>query len=669
MTTEPEVWKSDGLTPEQELLVRQHLVEVAASAAFAGSRRATDFLLLVVAHALAGDFEALRERMIGAEMFGRPIDYDTGSDSVVRVKATEVRRKLAQFYSEKTNPTVRIELPSGSYVPRFGFALTGPSAHSIVGASAPPIGETALIVDPDLTSGDAEAPAAESADSEVKTQGIWHYVRDKSRILLSRRFGAWVGLGLLLLGVGYGLKRWLVDTRETTLIHSVAVLPLENHSGVPAQEYFADGMTKELVTDLAQMSSLRVTPVATVMNYKGTGKSPGEIAHELSVDGVVQGTVLREGNFVLITVRLTNAKTNHVIWMHAYVRDLKTELVWQGEVAQTIAKEINLGVAPDKQVRFRQDRPVDSVAQDLYLHGMYLLEAEDCTNAADFFRAAINVSFAYPQAQASLAFCDGHLGETDRVDSVDAFSMQKIEAATAAELDDSLADGHAELANAAINLNWDWATAATEFRRALQLSPKSASIHEEYERYLLRIGRVREATAEIQRNEDMDPFSSRLYHLEGSIFYYCRQYDQALLLIDKVRTLDIPSPNWHFLLGEIYAEKGKYADSIAEFSRAGSRPQAVGHLGNTYARAGKVDDAMAQIPHLEESVKNEGIGRYEIAIVYAGLGKKEEAFKWLEEAYKARDEGLTYLKIDPCLDPLRSDPRFDDLLSRIGLAQ
>jgi tetratricopeptide (TPR) repeat protein len=139
--------------------------------------------------------------------------------------------------------------------------------------------------------------------------------------------------------------------------------------------------------------------------------------------------------------------------------------------------------------------------------------------------------------------------------------------------------------------------------------------------------------------------------------------------VEKVRTLDIPPPNWHMLLGEIYAEKGQYADSISEFLHAGTRPQALGHLGNVYARAGRVDDAMSTIAQLEDTVKNEGIGRYEIALVYAGLGKKNEAFKWLEESYRTHDEGITYIKVEPCLDPLRGDPRFDDLLSRVGLTQ
>ena len=661
-----EIWKSDGFTPDEILKVHRHLEEVVASPSFATSKRASDFLQLVVGHALEGDFEALRERMIGAEMFGRPINYDTGSDSVVRVKATEVRRKLAQFYSEKDDHGVRIELPSGSYVPRFCFEpIKLPSDGQVT--EFPPHTEqpNKQRFQPVALKAEAERAHSQTKDDAAFPSAMWRKAAAtwRSSPLLM------VGFAVLMVTVAFAVTRWVLIPRMAASVHSIAILPLENHSGVPEQEYFADGMTKELADDLSQTSSLHVAPVTSVMSYKGTSKPLQEIARELSVEGVVQGSVLREGGLVLVSVRLTNVKTNNVIWAHTYIRELTTALAWQGEVAETIAKEIDHSVTPKAQAHFERNRPVDPAAQDLYLHGKYLLESEDCTNAADFLSAAINIDFNYPQAQASLAFCDGHLGETDRIDSIDAFAMQKIEAQKSVELDDSLADGHAELANAAINLNWDWATAGTEFRRALELAPKSASIHEEYERYLVRTGRERETMAEIQRNEDMDPFSSRLYHLEGLILYDCRQYDQALMLIQKVRTLDIPQPNWHFLLGEIYAEKGDYANSLAEFLHAGTRPQANGHLGNMYARENKVDDAMELISHLEDSVRTEGVGRYEIALVYAGLGKKDEAFKWLEEAYKARDEGLTYLKIDPCLDPLRSDPRFNDLLSRVGLTQ
>ncbi|WP_255551193.1 hypothetical protein [Granulicella sp. dw_53] len=637
------------------------------SPAFAGSKRAQDFLQLVVGHALVGEYDSLRERMIGAEMFGRPIDYDTGSDSVVRVKATEVRKKLAQYYLEASSSPVRIELPSGSYVPKFGFSpvetvevVPGPSSAAALTSPWTPEAASERTGEAGI-----KLPSAIPDASIVLPRSVvWQRA---ARAFLTRRV-LWIGLVLLAVAAYFGVRRYF-GSGDAIPIHSIAILPMENHSGIPSQEYFADGMTNELVSDLSQVSTLSITPVATVMNYKGTRKTAAEVGRALSVDGVVEESIMREGSRVLIYVSFTAVKTDHVIWFHSYVRDLKTALAWQGEVSHAIVKEINLAVTPQAQTRYRANRPIDAVAQDLFLHGKYLLEAEDCANAADYFRAALNIDFNYPQAQAALAFCDGHLGESDRIDSSDAFLMQKVEATRAIELDSSLAEGHAELANAYINLNWDWAAAGTEFRRALELSHKSASIHEEYERYLVRTGRVRETLSEVQKNEDLDPFSSRLYHLEGFILYYCRQYDQALLLIEKVRTLDIPAPNWHLLLGEIYAEKGSYADSISEFSRAGTRPQALGHLGNVYARSGKTDAATAVISQLEDTVKNEGIGRYEIALVYAGMGKKAEAFKWLEESYRTHDEGITYIKVEPCLDPLRGDPRFDDLLSRVGLTQ
>lgn len=650
---------TEELSPSQVQQIRYHLHEVLASPAFAGSKRAQSFLQLVVGHALEGDYDSLRERMIGAEMFGRPIDYDTGSDSVVRVKATEVRKKLQQFYLESPSTDVRIELPSGSYVPKFGFPAIEVPGSPASAAVADPVSSPFT---PEQTIAGSFAVAADSASSAHLP--FWRRVVGA----VQSRPALWLAVAVVLAAAFFGGRRYLA-TRDTTPIHSIAILPIENFSGVPADDYFADGMTEELVSDLGQTTKLPVSPVTAVTSYKGSRKSATEAGRELNVDGVVQISLMREGSRVLIYVWFTTVKTNHVIWFHSYVRDFKTAATWQGEVSHAMVTEIGQALTPEAQARYRRGRPVDAVAQDLFLHGKYLLEAEDCSNAADYFRAALNIDFNYPQAQAELAFCDGHLGETDRVDSLDAFLNQKMEATRAIELDSSVAEGHAELANADINLNWDWTAAGIELRRAIELSRTSGSIHEEYERYLVRTGRVGETLAEVQRYQDLEPFSSRLYHLEGIILYYCRRYDQAKLLMERVRMLDIPPPNWHMLLGEIDAEQGTYAESITEFLHAGTRPQALGHLGNVYARAGRVDDAMSMIGQLEDTVKNEGVGRYEIALVYAGLGNKTEAFKWLEESYRTRDEGISYIKVDPCLDPLRGDPRFNDLLSRMGLAQ
>jgi tetratricopeptide (TPR) repeat protein len=251
----------------------------------------------------------------------------------------------------------------------------------------------------------------------------------------------------------------------------------------------------------------------------------------------------------------------------------------------------------------------------------------------------------------------------------EAFSRQKAEALRAIELDDSLPEGHAELANTAMTLDWDWATAETQFNRALELNPNSAPIHEKYAFYLARTGQLSKALAEVERGVDLDPVTWHSFHAEGFICYFARHYDDALSLIQRVRALNINPPDWSFLRGDVYVEQGKFSESIAEFLKSGAGPDSLGHLGNTYARAGRIDDARKTIARLEQHVQKNGVGRYEIALVYAGLGNRQQAFKWLEDAYAAHDVGLLYLRIDPCLDPLRSDPRFDDLVRRVGLTK
>ena len=646
----------DVLNPDQAELVREHLKMVLESRAFAGSKRAQEFLQLIVGHALDGNFEGLTERMIGSEMFGRPIGYDTGNDSVVRVKATEVRKKLAQFYIEADGKTaVRIELPAGSYVPRFQFdSLQGaehPPSEAVPAPSVQPVAAQPIVEEP--VPGAAEAAIAPAAP-----------------ISPANRSWFLAALIAIVLGVvGYfSYQGWYLASNAGSGIRSIAILPLANLSGDPTQVYFADGMTEELITDLGQVPNLRVISMTSAMTYRDTNKTLPEIARELSVDGVVEGGVLRDGNHVRISVQLIDARSDRPIWVHTYVRDLMSVIAWQGEVAQAIAEQIRIEVTPQQQSRFARNRPIDPEAQDLYLHGSALLEAEDCKNAVDFFHAALDKYPNYAQAHAALAFCDGRLGESGRLNSKEAFSLQRIEAERAVELDPLLPEGHAELANADLALNWDWASAAAEFHRALELNPNSASIHQEYELYLVRVGQLPEALEQVKRSEELDPESGRLYHLHGFIFYFSHQYDEALSLIQKVDGMDIKPPSWTYLLGEIYLEKGRYADSIAEFLKSGDRPQTLGHLGNAYGRAGHIEAARRMIPQLEEYVKSQGIGRYETALVFVGMGDKNNAFKWLQEAYQAREIGITYLKIDPCLDPLRSDPRFAELLQRVGLA-
>lgn len=657
MSSADPVSEPDDLSPERVALVRKHLREVTASQPFLGSKRAQDFLQLIVEHALAGRFDNLRERMIGAEMFGRPIDYDTANDAVVRVKATEVRKKLAQYYLELTKPPiVRIDIPSGTYVPRFRWETpqAAPEQTPVEPdlQAATPLPETALISSAQQEASLAERPSRALAVERRRIPARWLVI----------------SVGLIVLGVigylGFKVSKRLVGNRA---IHAIAILPLENLSGDPQQEYFADGMTDELITNLGQVSALRVISRTSVMTYKSSKKLLPEIARELGVDAVVEGSVLREGDQVRITAQLIDARTDQHIWAHSYVRDVTSVLALQGEVAQAIADQVSINVTPQEQARLTRARPMDAEAQDLYLLGAHMLNTGEPRKAVEYLQESVDKDPGFAPAHAALANAYGWLGEAGWLPYNEAFVRQKAEASKSIEIDDAFAQGHAELASAEMNLNWAWNTVDGEMKRALALDPNLAAAHANYAFYLERVGRSQEGLAEIKRDLDLDPVSGRSFMNAGFADYFARRYDDALARMQRAYVLEPNPADFFFPLGVIYAEKGMDAKAIQSFQQLGDQPHALGHLGNLYGRMGKAAEARAILPKLQEHVEKNGLGRYEIALVYAGLGDKDDAFAWLEKALTAHDKGLTYLKIDPCLDPLRSDPRFDDLMRRVGL--
>jgi tetratricopeptide (TPR) repeat protein len=364
---------------------------------------------------------------------------------------------------------------------------------------------------------------------------------------------------------------------------------------------------------------------------------------------------------------LIDARTDQHIWAHSYVRDLTSVLAMQGEVAQAIADEVSINVTPQEQARLARARPVNKEAQDLYLLGLHLLNAGDPRKASAYLQEATDKDPNYAPAYAALANAYSWLGEAGWLPYSEAFPKQKAAAVKAIEIDDALPEGHAELASAAMNISWDWATCERELKRALELNPNSASTHAAHGFYLARMGRLPEAIEEVKRDLELDPVSSRSFMNTGFAYYFARQYDDALAQIQRAYSLEPNPPEFLFPFGVIYAEKGMYREAIGEFQKLGDQPHALGHMGNAYARMGRAAEAREMISKLEEHVQKDGLGRYEIALVYAGLGEKDAAFAWLEKSFAARDKGLTYLKIDPCLDPLRSDQRFQDLIRRVGL--
>jgi len=487
--------------------------------------------------------------------------------------------------------------------------------------------------------------------------------------------GILLGLAVVAMTGYAGFKIWSRVSDAPSEIRSIAILPLQNLSGDPGQEYFADGMTEELIADLGQVSALRVISRTSAMTYKGTKKLLPEIASELGVDAVVEGSVVREGNQARITAQLINARTDHHIWARTYTRNMTSVLELQGEVAQAIADAIRIEVTPQEKTRLSRVQPINVEAHELYLQGRQRLNLGDPRGALGLFQKSVDQDPEYAAARAALADSYGWLGESGLMDYAEAFPHQKAEAAKAIALDDALPEGHVELAKAVAILDWDFATAEKEFKRALEINPNAASIYLPYSRYLEKTGRTSEALAETKLALGLDPFSTRAFLSSAYTYYYARRYEQALAQSKRAYELnpghsESPGANEgrdFAQLGMIYAEKGMYEEAVLEFQKLGDHPHALGHLGNAYARMGRAAEARNMITKLREHVKKSGIGPYEIALVYAGLDEKDEAFAWLDQAFAAHDKGLTYLKIDPCIDPLRTDPRYGALVKRVGL--
>ena len=628
------------LAPERINAVRVHLEDVLASDAFAGGRRAQDFLRLVVEHALAGRLDNLRERMLGAEMFGREVGYDTGNDAVVRVKASDVRRRLTAYYrSARIWPTVRIDLPIGSYVPQFEWA---------------PVGEPAA---PATSAG----PGASQPDAEVNGS-----MPARRSGFLFRPWMLLVPAVILLAVAGFIGYRRPKEPAANPQIRSIAILPLQNFSRDPGQDYFADGMTEELTAELGQIGSLRVISRTSSMTYKGTKKPLPEIARELGVDGIVEGSTQREGTHIRITVQLIDGRTDQHIWAQTYDRDMTNVLELESDVARAIADQVLVELTPREQTQLNTTQHVSPEAVELYLQGMQQVNIGNPEKGIQFFRRAVEKDSDYGVAHSALASAYGWMGEAGFMPYAEAFGQEKAEALKAIELGDSRPEPYLELGFAAMDLNWDWAALGENLRRGLELNPNSDAVHWAYASYLTRIGQPEKAIAEAKLATQLDPVSSRSYTNTSFAYYFARKYDDALRQMQQAAALDADQREILFPLGTIYVEKGMYDEGISEFLKLGDAPHALGHLGNAYARAGRTAQARAILPKLKDHIDKTGIGRYEIALIYAGLKDNNSAFDWLEKAYQVRDKGLTYLKIDPCMDNLRSDPRFQSLMNRVG---
>jgi serine/threonine protein kinase/TolB-like protein/Tfp pilus assembly protein PilF len=465
-------------------------------------------------------------------------------------------------------------------------------------------------------------------------------------------------------------------TAGVPAIRSLAVLPLENLSGDPEQKYFAEGMTEELIARLTKLSTVRVISRASMMRYDDTRKSLPQIARELGIDGMVEGSVMRFGDRVRINIQLIYAPRDQHLWAATYERNLKDTQELQADATRDIAGEIKLELSRQQQTSISNARAVDPEAHELYLKGRYFWNKRDqpgFTKAIEYFQQAVAKDPNYAEAYAGLADSNIFmLGYADGPRST-ALRAAKAAAEKALQLDETLAEAHTSLALIATHLGRDWEGSRKHFERAIELNPNYATAHHWYaDIYLAPMGRVDEAVAELHKAQELDPLSSIISTDIGKELIYARRYDEAITQLKKTLEMDSNFGLAHYWLWLAYTESGRYSDAFAELETTRSDPQPLFHLwGRAYleAKSGNKGEARRLLVQLVQERQQQLIDPATFAFIYAALGERDQGFAWLEKAYTSPHSDLSSLKIGPMWDPIRSDPRFGALVRRVGLQQ
>jgi eukaryotic-like serine/threonine-protein kinase len=523
---------------------------------------------------------------------------------------------------------------------------------------------------------DTDSAKAASAKQEVP-----------SRPVMSRRWVAVLAgslVAMLLVAVGLNLERirgWLRGTVERPRIGSLAVLPLENLSRDPEQEYFAEGMTDELITDLAKIGAIRVISRTSVMQYKGTQKSIGQIAKELGVDAVIEGTVLRSGNRVRITAQLVAAPTERHVWAESYERDLSDVLLLQNEVARTIAQQIRVQLTPQQQAQFATNRPLQPEAHEAFLKGKYFanrLSPDGIDKAIHYFNEAINTDPTYGLAYAEMAETYCWATAYQLLPAQEGLAKAKSAALHAIEIDATLGEAHNALAWVKYVHDWDFSGAEEEFKRAINLSPGNANVHLWYGNYLAQAGRFDESITEMNTARSLDPLSPVLGSLAATPLLGSRQYDKAIEQLHKVQELDPNLPLPRMFLQQAYEGKGDFASASNEWQQValgfGEKPEIVNarveKLRRGFTEAGERGYWQTQLEFLIADSKQSPADSYSLALLHARVGDQNRTFQYLEKAFQEHSQDLTlWLLTEPAFDSIRTDPRFQDLLRRMGRTQ
>ena len=487
---------------------------------------------------------------------------------------------------------------------------------------------------------------------------------------------AWKISGLALLAISAIVVVWILRSRSvpSPTIRSLAVLPLESLSSDPSQEYFADGMTDELISDLGQISALRVISRTSMMQYKGARKPLPQIARELNVDAVVEGTVLRSGDQVRITAQLIQASDDRHLWSQSYEGELRDALALQNKVARAIAEQIQINLRPKEQVALRNEKAVNPEAYEAYLKGRYFWNkrtGDGLRKAIDYFNQALEKDSTYAQAYTGLADSYALLGDWEYGGMAPKEAFPKAEAAAtkALQLDDTLGEAHTSLAFCFDLYDWNWDSAEVEFKRAIELNPGYATAHHWYSWHLAVLGRKDEAIAEMRKAAALDPLSLIISADLAEVLLVAKLYQQSIQQSLSTIAMDPAFAVAHYQLGQAYVQNGMYSDAMVEFQNAiklsGANTTFTSNLAYVYALAGRRGEAV-KILNDQKNRDHGSSNSAEIALIYVGLGNNDQAMAWLERAYEERFNPSILAR--PSFDPLRSDKRFQDLMHRIGLS-
>ena len=493
------------------------------------------------------------------------------------------------------------------------------------------------------------------------------------RRLTARAWGLF-GSGLAL--VLAASLSWILYPRShpSPAIRSLAVLPLENLSGDPAQDYFAEGMTDELITRLAQISALRVISRTSVMTYKSVRKSLPEIARELNVDAVVEGSVSRSGERVRITAQLIRAPIDAHMWAHSYDDGLQDTLALQSKVARDIAEHIQVTLNPQDQAALVKSKTVNPEAYEDYLKGRYFWNkrtADGLKKAIEYFSRSVETDPTYAEAYSGLADSYASAGDWKYgvLSPQDAFPKARSAAAKALALDDSLGQAHASLAFAFDLYGWDWEAAEKEYKLAIRLNPGYATAHQWYSWHLIMMGRNSDGMFELRKAQSLDPLSLIVSADIADALCVARLYDEAVQQSRKTLEMDPHFAVGHYELGQALEQKHMHDEAIAEFKRAidlsGHSGAFDSNLGYVYAVSGRKEEAEKIVKSLQARRDQNPSAGADIALIYVGLGDRDEAMNWLNKAYDAKFKASILLR--PAFESLRSDARFQDLLRRVGL--